>query len=311
MKRKEIPVRFLHPETAMDCPRPAVTPTFNALETDHHEEPLNVGEVSRMGPAKSLPNVEILYGSYRRFSFARHFHSVTALGVVETGAMRTYCQGSNHRVPAGSVILFNPGDVHAPQSADGSGWSFRMIYLDDSLLKGISVRSGHDEPLWFSQPFANNPAVFTELLSLHHLLEREPEPLAGESQLVSVLQKITQYSCWAGEGVNRARRSKVERAREYLHEYATDPVSLRTLSDVADLSPWHLLRSFREHVGLTPHAYQMQARVERGRMLLSSGVPIAETALTTGFVDQSHFTRQFKRFTGVTPGRYSPVRSLA
>lgn len=45
----------------------------------------------------------------------------------------------------------------------------------------------------------------------------------------------------------------------------------------------------------------MQARFERSRKLLRSGMTISDVALRTGFADQSHFTRQFKKFTGVTP----------
>jgi len=289
--------------------RPAA---FAALQSDHHEKPTGAGELSRLGPARAIAGVELLYGRYRRFSFARHFHSVTAIGVVETGVMRTCHHNSYHCAPAGTVILLNPGDVHAPQSGNGSAWSFRMLYLDDALLRGLSRRSGSHRPLWFATPLVENPALYSELLSLHRSLETEPDALAVESRLVSVLEQIAKYSQWMGNrDVRPAARVKMHCVRDYLHAYAGEAVTLRTLSELADLSPWHLLRSFRAQFGLTPHAYQVQERVERGRRLLASGVPIADAAVMSGFVDQSHFTRQFKRFTGVTPGRYSARAAIA
>jgi AraC-like DNA-binding protein len=288
-----------------------IVPALTALDADHGDEPLSAGETARIVQAKGIPGIELLYGKYRRFSFARHFHTVTAFGIVETGVMRTCVQGATHRAPAGNVILFNPGDVHAPQPGDGSGWSFRMFYLEHSLLQEFANRSGQNRPLWFVQALAENRELHSELLLLHRMLGHDSDPLAAESRLVSVLEQIAGYSQWTTRPESAdIGRSKIERVREYLHACNADAVTLRTLSDVADLSPWHLLRSFRAQVGITPHAYHMQTRVEQSRMLLASGVSIAETALQTGFADQSHFTRQFKRFTGVTPGRYLLAGSI-
>lgn len=93
-------------------------------------------------------------------------------------------------------------------------------------------------------------------------------------------------------------------AREFLEANAEQDVSLVRLAAVAGLSPFHLVRVFREAVGLPPHAYLDQVRVERAKGLLSAGLPIARAAAEAGFADQSHLTRRFKRLVGVTPGQY-------
>jgi AraC-like DNA-binding protein len=56
--------------------------------------------------------------------------------------------------------------------------------------------------------------------------------------------------------------------------------------------------------GLPPHALQLAQRVRAARRLLEAGEPIAETAVATGFADQSHLHRHFRRSLGVTPGQY-------
>jgi AraC-like DNA-binding protein len=61
---------------------------------------------------------------------------------------------------------------------------------------------------------------------------------------------------------------------------------------------------FRQAVGLPPHAYQLQLRLSHARNLLAQGFPISYVAHETGFFDQTHFTKQFKRHVGVTPGTY-------
>jgi AraC-like DNA-binding protein len=57
-------------------------------------------------------------------------------------------------------------------------------------------------------------------------------------------------------------------------------------------------------VGILLHQYQTQIRVERAKMQLAQGVSIQQVAVEVGFVDQSHLTRHFKRFVGITPGKY-------
>ena len=280
------------------------------VESDHCDEPLSPGESGRIWQPKGMADVELLHGRYRRYTFARHFHTVAAIGVVDAGVMRTYCQGVMHRVPAGTVILFNPGDVHAPQPACAAGWSFRMFYLDDALLLDLSGHLDRSRPLWFVKPFVEDPALYSALWKLHRDFENDPDPLESESRLVSGLAQVDRHSLSPMKPESSdVDRANLERAREYMHAHSAESVTLRQLATVAELSPYHFLRSFRAQVGITPHAYLMQARIERGRMLLRSGISIVDAALQTGFADQSHFTRQFKRFTGITPGRYLPAHS--
>lgn len=71
------------------------------------------------------------------------------------------------------------------------------------------------------------------------------------------------------------------------------------------MSPFHLARSFTAHTGVAPHAYQLHLRVGRARALLAEGAAPAEVATRTGFCDQSHLGRHFRRLVGVTPGAYA------
>jgi AraC-like DNA-binding protein len=79
---------------------------------------------------------------------------------------------------------------------------------------------------------------------------------------------------------------------------------LTQLASFAKLSRFHLLRLFRTQMGVPPHEYQTQVRITHARKLLRKGYSILETAFETGFFDQSHFSRNFKRITGRTPGQY-------
>jgi AraC-like DNA-binding protein len=70
------------------------------------------------------------------------------------------------------------------------------------------------------------------------------------------------------------------------------------------MSRYHFVRSFKRAVGLTPHAWLLDQRIQRARHLLNQGMGLAEVALHLGFADQSHFQRAFKQRVAATPGEY-------
>lgn len=82
------------------------------------------------------------------------------------------------------------------------------------------------------------------------------------------------------------------------------PLPLADLAAFAARTPFQLIRAFRRELGITPHALLIRVRVWRGTWRLLQGEPIASIATGVGFVDQTHFTRHFKRVHGRTPGRF-------
>ncbi|MEG4942592.1 helix-turn-helix transcriptional regulator [Microcoleus sp. F4-D5] len=76
----------------------------------------------------------------------------------------------------------------------------------------------------------------------------------------------------------------------------------KELAGIAQLSPYYFSRAFKQSVGISPHQYVIQQRVERAKQLLLQGnMSLYEIAIACGFTHQSHLTRHFKRLTGVTP----------
>lgn len=101
----------------------------------------------------------------------------------------------------------------------------------------------------------------------------------------------------------------LRRITEYIHEHLHQDLSLVELSAIAQLSPYHFLRLFKQQMNITPHQYILQCRIEQAKYLIQhSELSLAEIAFKTGFSDQSHLTRSFKRITGVTPKQLRQTR---
>jgi AraC family transcriptional regulator len=92
---------------------------------------------------------------------------------------------------------------------------------------------------------------------------------------------------------------------QYLEENLERNISLAELAGVVQLSVFHFTRKFRTEFGRPPHAYVMSKRIERAKgQLAQRNVPLKVVAASSGFSDQSHMTRLFRRLLGVTPAEY-------
>ncbi len=108
------------------------------------------------------------------------------------------------------------------------------------------------------------------------------------------------YSVDRGNAAPGDRRIRL--ALDYLHGNLADKPTLAGMAAAAGLSTSQVAALFRAAVGVSPHRYLMQQRVERARHLLRhTQMTIAEVAARTGFADQSHLTRVMRRAADITP----------
>jgi AraC-like DNA-binding protein len=260
----------------------------------------------------ALNNLELLRATYITHAFAPHTHEGYAIGVIENGVEQFKYRRSVHVAPRGSVVLINPGEMHTGEAATEHGWMYRMLYPDISLLqRAASEMAGKPQGIpFFPSPVVDDPMLAAQLMQLHAALERSPSALERDSRFLWVFaQLIARHAdAHASPRPIRGRQMWVQQARDYLEDHYTENVTLEQLASYVHVSPFHLLRVFRDVVGLPPHNYLTQVRVRRARQLLQASLRPAEVALAVGFTDQSHLTRHFKALVGVTPARYAGER---
>jgi AraC-like DNA-binding protein len=138
-------------------------------------------------------------------------------------------------------------------------------------------------------------------------LERTRARLAADSLLLDVFALLVGRHAAEPPPPEPAGRegAAVRRARDHLNEAYADNVSLEELARLAGIGPFALSRAFRAEVGMPPHAFLTHVRILRAKALLRAGASPAEAAARTGFVDQSHLSRHFKRLVKLTPGRFA------
>lgn len=109
------------------------------------------------------------------------------------------------------------------------------------------------------------------------------------------------------DGTNLGGR--LHRVCSFVEAALGGPLTVAQLAEEAHLSQDHLIRTFKEHLGITPHQYIMKRRIERAKeLLLSTNTPIADLSMAIGFADQSHLSTTFRKAVGVSPARYRKLR---
>lgn len=256
-----------------------------------------------------IPGVEFMSGIHVADSFDPHMHEAVTIGVTIEGSERFFCRGGDHVAKAGQIALLNPFEVHEGGPGPEGWWTYRMLYLGPGVLESVSaqlVPSNYRGTPRFPCVMVEDPELAEAIGILQNALDHADSPLERQSLLLNVLGMVTLRHSTAGDNSRQIGRepAAISKVRDYLQTYFAEAVSLQDLSQVAALSPFHLLRTFRRNVGMPPHAYLRQIRVEKAKAMLAAGTPISEAAIAVGFADQSHLNRYFKRILGLTPGAY-------
>lgn len=257
---------------------------------------------------RELGNLELIRATYITHTFSRHTHEGYAIGVVEEGIEGFRYQGANHFAPPSSIVVVHPGEVHTGYAVTKSGWKYRMFYPETYILqKAASEIADCLQSLpYFPTPVIQDIQLAAQLRYLHLSLENSTSLLEKESLLIWTFAQLISRYAQATPPIKPVSQefSAVKRTQEYLIANYQANISLEQLSNLVNLKPLRLLRVFRKALGLPPHTYLIQIRITQAKRLLKMGMSIAEVAVETGFSDQSHLHRHFKRIVGVTPGQY-------
>lgn len=254
-------------------------------------------------------SLELRLGTSFRHSYPRHWHDEFFISAITDGAGHFLYGGRDHLATPGTLVFVAPGEVHAHHDCNG-GRSFRSLHMAPSFVAevGSQLLQCNDPLSNFHSSLISDPDTLHLFLKLHRSLEKPGSRLHGETRILEFFTRLRRHiDKQRGNIVVPGReRAAVRCALEYLHAHYDQAISLRDLATLANMSPYYFHRVFSRATGMPPHGYLIQLRIMRAKVLLETW-PIASVAALTGFVDQTHFTRQFRRQLGITPAQYAGV----
>ncbi len=254
-------------------------------------------------------NCDLLQAHFIDHSYDRHIHCGYAIGVVTHGVESFWCDGSTYHAPAGSIVTVNPYEVHDGSSGVEDGFAYRMFYFSPEDY--VEVLGGNGGKPVIAPHFTNavikDPELSRQLVGLHNILQNEHDALLRHENWIEILTRLALRHADLPPSAIQCRSDlpAARTMREYLHDNLSAGASLEKLGQITGLSPFQVLRQFKANYGLTPHRYLTNIRLFKAQELLITGMSLADAAIASGFSDQAHLTRWYKRIYGVTPGKYA------
>ncbi|MFI9766886.1 AraC family transcriptional regulator [Streptomyces sp. NPDC052415] len=243
--------------------------------------------------------VEVFHAHFTEYAYPMHVHEAWTLLIVDDGAVRYDLDRHEHGTPRGTVTLLPPHVPHNGAPATPHGFRKRVLYLDTSRLAGDLIGAAVDTPE------LRDPLLRHRVGQLHTALARPGDELEAESRLTLVGERLRTHLRARPESGARFGPALARHLRELLDERVVEGLSLQEAAGLLQAHPAHLVRAFSTAYGIAPHQYLNSRRVDRARRLLLDGRPIGEVATATGFYDQAHLTRHFRKLVGTPPGRYT------
>ena len=249
-----------------------------------------------------LPSVEIRKAKQSTACYDTHSHDEFSFGVIDQGIATYRYLKETYITRAGDTVLINPNDAHACNPRAGQ-WSYRMLFVDTVWVKDVQQEMS-ELSVGYYLPFqirlCRDKAFYARFNRLYMSLLGD-NPLEAETLLIEYLSHLFSSD---HSGIVVQDQPALERVETLINDRLADNLTLSDFAAQSGLSRYHLVRSFKQKYGLSPHAYQLDTRIRRAKKMLQQGDSLVEVAGRLGFADQSHFQRHFKKRLAVTPKQY-------
>jgi AraC-like DNA-binding protein len=243
---------------------------------------------------------------------SKHFqmhHEMYMIAAMHRGGGRWICDGRDGGMGTEDTAVFEPGQFHRVYSLDAPpGRTARttqdVVAIEAGTVqqaldeRGVSMTRRHLRRNTFGDPRFRRAALalFARLEPGHDRLDRE----TALAELINVMADVALEGEAPPTGI---ARGAVRRAKEILRFGFRKNLSLEQIAREVGLSKYHLIRAFDREVGTTPHRFLTEVRITHARRLMMRGLPTAQVALESGFCDQSHLNRCYRKTFGVPPVR--------
>jgi AraC family transcriptional regulator len=213
-------------------------------------------------------------------------------------------------MPQGALKIVAAGPRSVWRWGPGAPIDMLHVSIDDAALRGFAAELEIVPPDLGTRVGFEDPVLLRAAVELAGELgaDRGARSLVADGLRIELIVRLLDgYSSLPSGVAGRLPRTRLGSRTlglldEYVRTHLESQIRIDDLAALAGMSRFHFVRVFRTSVGQTPHQYVLKRRLARARELVgSSNAPLRDVAAMTGFADQSHLTRTFKRTFGTTP----------
>lgn len=243
--------------------------------------------------------------SVNELSYKKHTHEEYSLGIVDQGKTLLWFEGRTLPVGKNNLVLIPPNVVHACHPESGRPWRYRMLFVQAGWLE----RNMQGVRTMTAQPLIRAVSEGKTLSGLNGLLANFQCPADTLARETSILLLFAEALRGSGHErrLPQKERKKIKIIHAYIQERFLEKITLEQLEAICGLNKFYLIHMFKQQYHIPPHTYQMLLRINYAKQELRKQRAVAAVAHDAGFYDQSHFSKAFKSYTGITPDKYQQL----
>ena len=257
---------------------------------------------------RHLTGLSLLHADFTTHEYPLHTHEALVIAMTEQGGSIVRSRGQIEEATPSTLFVFNPAEPHAGRMGWSERWRYRSLYLTRDALHEVAEGLGLEEVPYFTKNLFADRDLIDAFLAMHLAIEEGRDVFRERELLIATFGRLFQrHGDGGGVRIDMAPRdfALLRRVKDRMQaEYASE-LRLEELAVEVGLTTFQLIGLFKRTVGLTPHAYLTQVRLNVACRHLAHARPLAEVATDVGFYDQSALTKHFKRCYGITPLQFA------
>lgn len=231
-------------------------------------------------------------------SYKSHVHQDLSVGFVQRGSTLLNVNGKDYPIQAGEAIIIYPFVSHICRPVDLKDWAFTMIYIDSEFCKDLFDNKQEPDSIGIIKL---KEEEFNKIKTLAEVLKSNMSSFDQDVELTSVLVDLFDT---VSIHIKLTHNQDIQNIRAYIESHFLEVLQLSELERMFGMNKFTMIREFKKDFNTTPSAFQLQLKVNHGKTLLKSSSDIIDIALASGFYDQAHFAKEFKKAYGIAPLQY-------
>ena len=261
----------------------------------------------------AMPHIELRYAKPIRGCSKSHTHEMITISAIENGKVDLILLDEHKEMSPGKISVLNPNRAHCVEVLDTDCYGDYVLHVDTKwcteLQQGLFNHKNNFSPFRF--PIIEDFKIYSKYIDLCNELLDNNTILEKEEKLIEFMTNILIYD---NSHTINSNNSKLEaesnkneiskQIKSYIDNNFLNEITLKDISLKFHLSVVHILRLFKKEYQLPIHSYILNKKVHKARELLSENISLIDVAQESGFYDQSHFHKSFKRVFSISPKEY-------
>ncbi len=240
------------------------------------------------------PEIILTHGYGIENNFPVHFHKTFSLGIIESGKRELTVRGTKYIIKKGDVFVIQPFEPHSINAVDDMEHTYKIISFDFCEISSS----------YYPELVIKDRSLFELIELFHDHCEYNYSNKTVLDKLTEIKKVLSRYTLPLME-CKPPFAEAINKAKTFIENNCTRQISVDEIASEACLSTYHFTRLFHKETGMSPYAFLIHCRVRVSLDKLEQNDLNVAAALDSGFFDQSHFIKTFKKHVGVTPGKFS------